>query len=1081
MAQTTRNVTFSKQGFVEAAYPNNHTTINSGTFYNLYYENATPSRNRWLFALSAWPTSLKHNKLYGVQFLMQLNVGAGGYGDYTLYPCTGDFNASTITYNTAPSMSLRDLGYKVEFNSPASAVTNNFLFPSNMSDSSAEDAYLALTRPSFAVIAQMLYTDPKIKSVLLNGSTPYAIVSYDNSVKVKSQVYRDSGASGTTVSSATAQTFSWQYLKAPNEGYCAYPTWSQGSAIFYWKKSTESSYRSVSISGTTLSVTIPANTFPSGSTIQWYVKGTDEDGTTTQTSVYSFDTATTQITPDTYPSGNSIDNRGARSFSWHFASSYGNLQQQSASLHWRVQGASSWNIISASGATQSLSVAAYTFPSGSTIEWFLSGTDVGGYASMTSTQTFGTLAFTLTVTNAPTGSNQDTRLPKTFAWTLRNTQGDATQSSSNLYWRVSGASNYTKITNATATKSITVPANTFPTGSTIQWYVDATAADGTIKTTSATTFSTVSPKIEATQYPSGSNVFSGEPITFKWHFTSAVGDYNQSSAVFYWRSSTSDPYTSVSISGNTQQVTIPANTFPTNSTIYWYLSGTASGGNTTTTSVTNFKTQTTQITPQNSPTSGYANPRNAITFSWYFAASGGSIPQQSATFYWRESGASSYTSVTASGNSVTILANTFPIASTVQWYISGTDIGGTSSTSTVYSFSTTASTAIARAKSPINSGVDGSVPITFVWTLSSADGFPASRVILEWKLPLEDDQHWHTIVDANEAITQYTVDADTFSSGEINWRVRAYNVDAVEGPESTASFICMVAPIVTALAASPVPFSVITWQANDQEAFQLEVDGKLYGTYFGQEKEFVMPDYFRDGIHEVKVRVLGKVELWSEWVTTTVSIQNTPGADVELEAYADVDVELKWETSNTEADFLIYRDGVLIGHTANLRFVDRLSLGRHNYTVVNRLSDGNYSISETVSRRTCVEYLHLESTDGTEAANVRRGLKGKADPEHQGSRDVTFNKLDGHEYPALVTSNFMNHSIGLSAVFFYTEEKEHEKFQRLLGKAVIVKINDGTCCAAIIDSWNRTPRKTYYTAYEFTIRQIDWEDYDDTQ
>ena len=796
-----------------------------------------------------------------------------------------------------------------------------------------------------------------------------------------------------------------------------------------------------------------------------------------------------KIVAQSAPSGDAVNPAAAQTFSWIYQRN-GDYHcvnegwvQSSATLYWRKSGASTWNQISISGTTLSKTVPAKTFPTGATVQWYLQGTDTDGTTTSTSVYSFTTLSSQITPDIYPNGSNIDNRLARPFTWHFESSAGNFPQESATLYWRKQGTVAWNSIQASGTTQSVSAPAYTFPAATTIEWYLSGTDFGGTSSTSEIDPFSTVTPKIEATIYPSGSNVFSGANITFKWHISSSAGDHDQSSATFYWRASTLDPYTAVNISGNIQQLTIQANTFPTNSTIYWYLTGTERSGYVSSTSEANFKTQTTKITPQNSPTSGYANPRNAITFSWYFAADSGSIPQQSATFYWRESGGSSYNSVAASGSttSVTILANTFPIASTIEWYISGTDVGGTSSTSAVYQFSTTASTAIARVKSPINSGVDGSAPITFVWTISSDDGFPASRVILEWKLPLEDDQHWHTIVDANEAITQYTVAADTFSSGEINWRVRAYNVDSVEGPESTASFICMVAPVVTALAASPVPFSTITWQANDQEAFQLEVDGKLYGTYFGQGKEFVMPDYFIDGIHNIKVRVIGKVELWSEWAETTVSIQNVPGSAVELEGLAGVDVELEWDTSNAEEDFLIYRDGILIGHTENKKFVDRFSLGRHDYAVVNRLSSGNYSISETISRRTCVEYLHIETPDGSEAVSVRFRLKGKSNPEHQFSRDVNLNKLDGHDYPSLTLSNFRSHSVRLSAVFLYTEGDSWEKFQRLLGKAVIVKINDGTCCAAIIDSWNRTVDKTYYTAYEFSIRQIDWEDYDDTQ
>ena len=119
-------------------------------------------------------------------------------------------------------------------------------------------------------------------------------------------------------------------------------------------------------------------------------------------------------------------------------------------------------------------------------------------------------------------------------------------------------------------------------------------------------------------------------------------------------------------------ITVPKNTFPGNgSTIYWYLEGTDTGGYTSQTSVTSFKTVTSQITAQDSPTSGYRDPRYAITFSWYFATPKSTYDQASAALHWRVSGASSWNDVAASGStqSVTIAANTFPLASTIEWYL----------------------------------------------------------------------------------------------------------------------------------------------------------------------------------------------------------------------------------------------------------------------------------------------------------------------------------------------------------------------------------------------------------------------------
>lgn len=1091
MARTT-NVYANKFAYLKEESAGAHETPNTTNWYSV--KRISGKRRYFALGFSNISSSLRRYKIISSKLRVYANVSTaasvtyGKYFDISIYDYMAARDINSITYNSRPDYSAPTYydslyGSDQYFEGPKEVwIAENSNNRGEISPGST--VRLLANGGDLDASCGNNITDVSLKAVLADGTTrPYLQITYDESTIITSKVAYKSGPTSGSISSGAATTFSWDYVKNSDSDYCADETWAQKSATFYWKKSTESNYHSVAVSGNTKSVTIPANTFPTGSTIQWYVRGTDEDNTTTQTSVYSFSTYATQITPDTYPSGNSVDNRAAKSFIWHFASTGGNYAQQSATLYWRVQGASTWNTIAASGTTQSLSVPAYTFPAGSTIEWYLRGVDATGTASTSTTATFQTLAYTLAVTTAPSGSNVGTLNEISFAWTLANSQGAATQKSAVLYWRVQGAATYNAITNSTATKSISVPANTFPTGATIQWYLSVTAADNTVKSTSATTFTTVSPQVTPTIYPSGSNVYSGEDITIKWKLASSSGDYAQKSAVFYWRLTTSEEYRSISISGNTQQVTIPALTFPTNATVYWYLTAVDIGNHSSSTSVQNFKTSTTKITPQNSPTSGYTNPRNAITFSWYFAASGGSIPQGSASLYWRVQDQSSWTQVAASGSttSVTIPANTFPVASEIQWYISGSDASGTSSQSSVYSFSTTASTAYAVVKSPVNSGVDGSKEITFQWTITTADGYAASRVILQWKLPTEDEQHWHTIIDTNNAITQYTVEGGTFQPGEINWRVQAYNVDSVAGPESTASFVCIIAPSITALTASNVPFSIIRWQANDQQGFQLEIDGVTYGPYSGSEKEFAVPDYFRDGVHTIRLRIIGTVDLWSEWEETTVSIENTPGEPISLQENADINVTLEWQAGDTETDFYIYRDGKLIGRTENMRFVDRLSIGTHEYTVINRLSDGNYSRSETLEATTAVEYIYLATADGLTEVNLRYRLKGSEEPKHTYAKESHLNRIAGRDYPTLTKSRFRDHTISCEAVILSREAELYERFERLATEPVVAKIRDGTCCTAVMESYGETAKKTYYRAYEFTLHEIDWEDFDDSQ
>ena len=242
-----------------------------------------------------------------------------------------------------------------------------------------------------------------------------------------------------------------------------------------------------------------------------------------------------------------------------------------------------------------------------------------------------------------------------------------------------------------------------------------------------------------------------------------------------------------------------------------------------------------QVKMKDSPISGYINPRNAQTFKWSFeSASADAVcyadfAQASAVFYWRQGTSGSWTAVNASGSTaqVTIPANTFPTGETIQYYVAGTDTDGTSSQTEVYTLSTAAAAITATPSSPINSVEDGSAPITFNWTLTSTDGYPATTVEGRWKKPT--DGTWTTLFTYPGSTGSYTAAAGTFPAGEIEWAVRATNIDGTAGSWSeTETFICVAAPDpVEGLSATQVPRPTISWQSDGQEAYEISIDGEV--------------------------------------------------------------------------------------------------------------------------------------------------------------------------------------------------------------------------------------------------------------
>lgn len=495
------------------------------------------------------------------------------------------------------------------------------------------------------------------------------------------------------------------------------------------------------------------------------------------------------------------------------------------------------------------------------------------------------------------------------------------------------------------------------------------------------------------------------------------------------------------------------------------------------------------ISITNAPTSGYVNPRTATSFSWQYIKDPESeyyaceeeFEQSSATFYWKKAEDATYTAVQISGSTkgITIPANTFPTGKTISWYVEGTDDGGTTSQTSVYSFSTAAGAVTSTPAAPINTIESNNEEITFEWSYASADGFPPSRYVLEWRVTGE--QQWNELIDSTTIVTSYTAPANTFPAGEIQWCVLPYNIDGVAGTGTVASFISFGAPPAPSVTATEVPYLTVSWQAADQQAYKITVDDKVYGPYFGTEKRFELPEYLEDGTHTIAVNIMGNYALWSQAGSVTVTIANDPGDDIELEVEDGIEPKLVWTTEEATGDFYVYRNGKVIGHTAEQIFEDRFAEGQNSYQVVNKLPSGNYSISgeETGTVHTggtCI--ADLEDGDWIQIDYSRADQR---DPEFSEEVETAYNHLAGYAFPSAVIGSYQNTSMSFSALFLAEQTLEQNAFRSLFGKPVIMKLRDGSVYVGIIDAWTRKPYRLWYTEYAFTLRRIAYEDYiDDT-
>lgn len=496
-----------------------------------------------------------------------------------------------------------------------------------------------------------------------------------------------------------------------------------------------------------------------------------------------------------------------------------------------------------------------------------------------------------------------------------------------------------------------------------------------------------------------------------------------------------------------------------------------------------------KIARSTGPDSGYANPRTATEFSWHYEKDpdagydcvGEEYGQTSAVFYWKDSEEENYNAITiADGTqSVEVPANTFPINKTIEWYVEGTDDGGTTSETEVYSFSTAAGTAYATAKKPINTVEDGSAPITFEWEFTSDDGQEPAGVDLWWKLPTELVTEFHHILDNESPTTSYTVPGGTFPSGEIQWIVRAYNVDGTAGPWSQPtsgyySFINVSAPDPPAgMNATNVPLTTITWQSPDQQGQEISIDGVVVKKLFGPSNyRWQVEEPLSDGMHTISVRVFGAYGFWSQPSTVTINVTNTPPIGISLNVTFGIDADMSWNFDSDPGEVItqVFRDGVLIGETDGNSFTDREVLGTHSYYVMVRDNSGNYSQSNTETGEMHVDVKMISRYDGFSGwLELRLSENSMDTDEYQWTQTQAVQHVTGAVYPQLERSPFQDLRASYNCAFLRQEEVH--AFETLKGKVVILKSKGDHVVVGMLSSITKriTP---FYTTFYFTLQQI---------
>lgn len=485
-----------------------------------------------------------------------------------------------------------------------------------------------------------------------------------------------------------------------------------------------------------------------------------------------------------------------------------------------------------------------------------------------------------------------------------------------------------------------------------------------------------------------------------------------------------------------------------------------------------------------SPASGYINlsQDNVFTFNFEQKADEPSITPlavKSFTLQLREHGQTEITNInvtTWAGNApnVTVPAGTIS-GESIDWRVVAKTNANQTLTSDWMTMSVEDVPPTAWAISPKDVVVDGSKDQIFIWGHASSTGTAQSKTDLQKST---DGSTWQTLATVTGAARQWTCPAGTLTSSIKYWRVRTYNADGIAGEWSDAAQIVVIAaptaPSIQIKSTGPRPS--ISWQTSEQEAYQVELDGKLSGgTHYGTDKTWTSPAYLSDGSHTVRVRVQNQYGMWSDWGAAALPVTNTPGASITLSVQASSVADLSWQTSGSYDFYLVYRNEKPIAKLTQTQYTDELSSGSTTYQVRGCYADSsNYGLSSAVTATiTTGQYVTIYGIASGKKVTLKHcGLKNQP-VQNAINRDIQYIFMYGSTYPHAERSEFVTKKVGGTAVFLPGEDKAG--FDALIGELVCLKTQSGEMVIGYLNETSDTSRvNPDKSVVNFSIQQIDY-------
>lgn len=409
-----------------------------------------------------------------------------------------------------------------------------------------------------------------------------------------------------------------------------------------------------------------------------------------------------------------------------------------------------------------------------------------------------------------------------------------------------------------------------------------------------------------------------------------------------------------------------------------------------------------------------------------------------------------------------------------EWAVAGNDQYGNSWVTEWRAIDTTDAVPSSAPVSPIGTIVDNDNPVAFAWQHIISTGSAQTKADLQKST---DGEAWTDLVTVTGAETETVIAAGTLASGTWWWRVRTYNLDGVAGTWSAAAQFVAIgsprAPRLTVKNASPKP--IIEWQANEQEAYELTLDGEKT-TAYGSLKRWQSPKYLTDGVHTVSVRVQNSYGRWSQPGTVELTVVNTSGESIQLTAQGEgAAVRLTWNVGGYDY-YLVYRDDAAVARVTETEYLDYLSCGLCTYKVRGcYTASNNYGISDPVIVEVYPRCPVIIDVETRAALWLELSEQQHRTYSMTRARQATSYHIVGQARPSVDVSEFLDETLTVSAAFWADDRAGMRALEALLGRVVCLKTDSGEMAIGVLTSTTKTV-DMFYTSYQLSVTNTELEE-----